>query len=95
MRLPRFLLNDGHELPAVGLGTFGMTSEDGVATILAGWHLQLDLLPIPRSTDPQRQRRNLEIDGAQLTTDEVAAISALGRRGGRLWNGDPETTGFM
>lgn len=34
--LPPFRLNDGHELPALGLGTFGMTGEQGVATIAAG-----------------------------------------------------------
>lgn len=34
--LDTLALNDGHELPAVGLGTFGMTGPDGVATVLSG-----------------------------------------------------------
>lgn len=34
--LPPFLLNDGQELPAIGLGTFGMAGPDGTATILTG-----------------------------------------------------------
>lgn len=31
-----FTLNDGHRLPAVGLGTFGLTDEDGIAALVAG-----------------------------------------------------------
>lgn len=65
------------------------------AQVVLRWHHQLGLLPIPRSSDPQRQRDNLEIAGIELTTEEVNALTALGHGGGRLWNGDPDTTGFM
>lgn len=63
--------------------------------VVLRWHHQLGLLPIPRSTDPQRQHDNLDVAGFELSADEVTAFTALGRRGGRLWNGDPDTTGFM
>jgi 2,5-diketo-D-gluconate reductase A len=63
--------------------------------VVLRWHHQLELLPIPRSTDSQRQRDNLDISAFELTAEEVAALTALRRGGGRLWNGDPETTGFM
>lgn len=65
------------------------------AQVVLRWHHQLGLLPIPRSNDPRRQRENLQIADLQLTTDDLTAITALGRDGGRLWDGDPETTGFM
>ena len=65
------------------------------AQVVLRWHHQLGLVTVPRSTDPQRQRDNLQIAGFELTADEVTAITSLGRGGGRLWNGDPETTGFM
>lgn len=65
------------------------------AQVVLRWHHQLGLLPIPKSANPQRQRENLEISGFELTADEVTALTALGRRGGRLWDGDPDTTGFM
>jgi 2,5-diketo-D-gluconate reductase A len=61
------------------------------AQVVLRWHHQLGLLPIPKSSNPQRQRDNLEISGFELSADEVTAITALGRRGGRLWNGDPNT----
>ena len=65
------------------------------AQVVLRWHHQLGLLPIPRSTDVQRQRDNLDLAGFTLTADELAALTGLGRDGGRLWDGDPETTGFM
>lgn len=65
------------------------------AQVVLRWHYQLRLLPIPKSSNEQRQRENLEIAGFALTTEEVSALTALGSKGGRLWNGDPDTTGFM
>jgi 2,5-diketo-D-gluconate reductase A len=69
----------------------GVTS----AQIVLRWHHQLGVLPIPRSRQPDRQRDNLADCGIELTDREMTAITALGRDGGRLWNGDPDTTGFM
>ena len=40
---------------------------------------------------PSRQRENLDLDGFELTDDEVAAITALARPDGRLFGGDPDT----
>lgn len=65
------------------------------AQVVLRWHHQLGLLPVPRSSDPQRQRDNLAIAGFELTVDEIGVLTALGRSGGRLWDADPETTGFM
>lgn len=61
------------------------------AQVLLRWHLQLGSLPIPKSATPSRQRENLDLDGFELTDDEVAAITALGRPDGRLFDGDPDT----
>ena len=65
------------------------------AQIVLRWHHQLGVLPIPRSRQPDRQRDNLADGGVELTDAEMTAITALGRDDGRLWNGDPDTTGFM
>jgi 2,5-diketo-D-gluconate reductase A len=59
--------------------------------VILRWHVQLDSLPIPKSANPERQRQNLEIFDFELTDDEVAAISSLGRYDGRLFGGDPDT----
>lgn len=61
------------------------------AQVVLRWHQQIGSLPIPRSSDPDRQIENLRLDRLQLDEDEVQAITTLGRSGGRLWGGDPET----
>lgn len=47
--------------------------------------------PLPKSADPARQVANLAALEITLTPDEVAAVTALGRPDGRLFDGDPET----
>ena len=59
--------------------------------VVLRWQLQLGNVPIPKSATPSRQRENLELDGFELTDDEVAAITALARPDGRLFGGDPDT----
>ena len=59
--------------------------------VVLRWQLQLGNLPIPLSRNPSRQRENLDLDGFELTDDEVAAITALARPDGRLFGGDPDS----
>ena len=59
--------------------------------VILRWQHQLGAVPIPKSATPARQRENLDIFDFELTDDEVAAITALGRPDGRLFGGDPET----
>ncbi len=61
------------------------------AQVVLRWHQQLGCLPIPRSSDPERQRENLQLGRLRLDEDELRAITSLGHSGGRLWGGDPET----
>lgn len=60
------------------------------AQVILRWHHQLDALPIPKSGNPRRQAENLDVFGFELTDDEVAAITGLGRPEGRLFGGDPD-----
>ena len=74
-----------------------IASERGVspAQVVLRWHHQLGCLPIPRSSNAQRQAENLDIAGFALSEEELEEITALGRPGspryGRLWGGDPAT----
>lgn len=47
------------------------------AQIVLRWHLELGLVPIPKTSSPERMRENLEVFDFALARDEVAAISAL------------------
>ncbi|WP_127819015.1 aldo/keto reductase [Microbacterium sp. CPCC 204701] len=70
-----------HELAAV---------HDATPTqIVLRWHTQLGSTPIPKSSDPDRQRENADVFGFTLTDEQLDAISELQR--GRLWGGDPLT----
>jgi diketogulonate reductase-like aldo/keto reductase len=59
--------------------------------VILRWQLQLGNLPIPKSATPARQRENLNLDGFELTDEEVATISGLARPDGRLFGGDPDS----
>jgi 2,5-diketo-D-gluconate reductase A len=71
----------------------GAAQRHGVtpAQVILRWHVQLGAVPIPKSATPQRQRQNLDVFSFELSDDEVAAITALGRPDGRLFDGDPDT----
>lgn len=71
----------------------GAAERHGVtpAQVILRWHLQLGTLPIPKSATPQRQRQNIDLDGFELSDDEMAAITGLARPDGRLFGGDPDT----
>ena len=58
--------------------------------VILRWHVQLGSVPIPKSATPSRQVENLDVFGFELTDEEVAAITALGRPDGRLFGGDPD-----
>ena len=59
--------------------------------VVLRWHVQLGSMPLPKSATPERQRANLDVFGFELSNDEMAAITALGRPDGRLFGGDPDT----
>ena len=59
--------------------------------IVLRWHVQLGVVPVPKSADPQRQAENLAVFDFALTDDEMAALSALDR-GSELAT-DPATFG--
>ncbi len=65
------------------------------AQVVLRWHRQLDCVPIPRSSNPQRQTKNLDITNFSLTPEEMAQIESMGSadapKHGRLWGGDPAT----
>lgn len=59
------------------------------AQLVLRWHVELGAVPIPKSSDPERRRENLDVFGFSLGAEEVEAISALSR--GRIWGADPDT----
>jgi 2,5-diketo-D-gluconate reductase A len=61
------------------------------AQVVLRWHVQLGVLPIPKSANPERRLENLQVEGFELDAADMAAIEGLNRVNGRLFDGDPRT----
>jgi diketogulonate reductase-like aldo/keto reductase len=95
---PILKLNNGVQMPALGLGVYQSHPADTVAAVETAlgegyrlielWHLEHGLCAIPKSVKPHRIAENFDVFDFTLQPDEVAAIDALdtGVRGGP----DPE-----
>lgn len=49
--------------------------------IVLRWHMELGLATVPKSADPERMKKNIDVFDFSLDADEVAGISALDRGG--------------
>lgn len=61
------------------------------AQAVLAWHVARGTVAIPKAASLEHQISNLAAASVQLEDAEVAAISALGRPDGRLFDGDPRT----
>ncbi|MFC9356725.1 aldo/keto reductase [Rhodococcus sp. NPDC057014] len=50
-----------------------------VAQVVLRWHLQRDIVPLPKSSSPERMRANVDVFDFALDANEIAQISALDR----------------
>jgi len=59
----------------------GIAADHGVspAQVVLRWHLEHEIVTIPKSSDPGRIAANIDLLGFSLTPDEVARIDSLGR----------------
>ena len=58
--------------------------------VILRWHIELGLIPIPKSGNADRLRQNLEVFDFKLTGDDLAEIATL-ENGTRVSNLDPRT----
>ncbi len=58
------------------------------AQIVLRWHMELGNVTVPKSSNPERMRKNLDIFDFALGEDEVAAISALDEGEGGVTDSD-------
>lgn len=61
------------------------------AQVVLRWHVEMGVLPIPKSANPSRRLENLNATDFQLDAADMAAINSLTRPAGRLFDGDPRT----
>lgn len=58
------------------------------AQVVLRWEVQLGVVPIPKSADPQRQRTNIDIFGFTLDDEQMRVLNDIDT--GRI-GGDPDT----
>ena len=64
------------------------------AQILLRWAVQLGYPVLPKSTNPERIRSNIDLFGFEIDEDDMAAISTMDRGEGKAWaSGDPSLSG--
>ncbi|MDB5506823.1 MAG: 2,5-diketo-D-gluconic acid reductase [Devosia sp.] len=61
------------------------------AQVVLRWHLELDVLPIPKSATPSRRVENLQVEDFALDDSDMRLIGELTRSNGRLFDGNPAT----
>jgi len=66
------------------IGEIARAHSRTVAQIALRWAIQRGVVPIPRSSNPERIAENLDVFGFALSEDEMARIAALKRRDGRI-----------
>jgi hypothetical protein len=54
------------------------------APVILRWHIEHDVVAIPKSVKPHRIKENFDVFDFELTADEVASIDAMVRRGRRF-----------
>ncbi len=57
--------------------------------VVLRWHVQQGVIPLPKATHAERQVQNLSVFDFELSSAEMAEITALGRPDGRIANQDP------
>lgn len=66
------------------------------AQVIARWHLQRDLVLIPKSTKAERMKENIDVFDFSLSEEEMDAIAGLDREGeARFAHADPAQTEFF
>jgi 2,5-diketo-D-gluconate reductase A len=53
------------------------------AQVMIRWHLQQNLVPLPKSSNPERAKANFDVWDFQLSSDEVNRIDRLDREDGK------------
>jgi len=77
-------LGRGRVFPNPALEAIARARGKSIAQVVLRWLIQQGVAAIPRSSDPRRVAENFDIFDFQLSAEEMALISALGRRDGRI-----------
>lgn len=63
--------------------------DKNVGQLILRWELQLETLPIPKSSTPSRQAGNIDLFDFEIDAMDMKTINGLSKSDGRLKNQDP------
>ncbi len=79
-------IGSGRLLEDPAIGSIARAHGKSPAQVMLRWHLQQGLVAIPRSSNPDRVRQNIEILDFELTQAEMALLSGLASPDGRIFS---------
>lgn len=65
------------------LSELGEKHGKSAAQVMIRWHLQQNLIPLPKSSKPERARQNFDVWDFTLSSEDIARIDALDRPDGK------------
>ena len=71
----------GDLLADATIGDIARTRGKTPAQIVLRWHVQLGLVPIPKTSKPERLAENIDVFDFELTSEEMERMAALDRHG--------------
>lgn len=71
------------------IAAIGRAYNKSISQVILRWHTQLGAVPIPKASSLKHQRDNLNIFDFELTEAEMAVISGLNSKSGRIADQDP------
>ena len=77
-------LGQGNVMEDAGLRAIAAKHGKSVSQVILRWHLDQDLIVIPRSGTPAHIDANLDVFDFNLDADDMAALAAMDDPGGRL-----------
>lgn len=86
-------LGQGQLLTDPVLTKLARRHQKSVAQIILRWHIEQDLVAIPKTVTPARMKENLEVFDFKLSSEDLEVIAGLDDRSGRI-GPNPETATF-
>jgi 2,5-diketo-D-gluconate reductase A len=71
----------GDLLADATIGDIARARSKTPAQIVLRWHVQLGLLPIPKTSKPERLTENISVFDFELSSEEMERLAALDRQG--------------
>ena len=63
--------------------------QKSIAQVILRWHIQNQVIPIPKAVSSKHQLENMDVFDFALTDKEMEAINSLTQKNGRTYNQDP------